>query len=51
MRAASSRSTSAPKNQPVRDAVENAMRSVENGEKSAEDGWAAAVEDAQKAAD
>jgi cellobiose transport system substrate-binding protein len=38
------------KNQPVRDAVENAMRSVENGEKSNEDGWATAVSDAEAAA-
>jgi len=38
------------KNQPVRDAVENAMRSVENGEKSSEDGWNTAVSDAQAAA-
>ncbi len=38
------------KNQPVRDAVENAMRSVENGEKSDEDGWATAVSDAEAAA-
>ena len=39
------RATSKPvylgaKNQPVRDAVENALRSVENGEVSADDGWA-----------
>lgn len=38
------------KNQPVRDAVENAMRSVENGDTSPGDGWDAAVEDAEKAA-
>ena len=38
------------KNRPVRDAVENAMRSVENGEKSADDGWATAVSDAEAAA-
>jgi cellobiose transport system substrate-binding protein len=38
------------KNQPVRDAVENAMRSVENGEKSSEDGWSTAVSDAEAAA-
>lgn len=38
------------KNQPVRDAVENAMRSVENGEKSADEGWDTAVSDAEKAA-
>ncbi len=28
------------KNQPVRDAVENALRSVENGQRSSADGWA-----------
>ncbi len=38
------------KNQPVRDAVENALRSVENGEKSTDDGWETAVEDAEAAA-
>ncbi len=38
------------KNQPVRDAVENAMRSVENGEKSSDDGWSTAVSDAEAAA-
>lgn len=38
------------KNQPVRDAVENAMRSVENGEKSSEEGWQTAVSDAEAAA-
>jgi cellobiose transport system substrate-binding protein len=38
------------KNQPVRDAVENALRSVENGQKSAADGWATALEDAESAA-
>lgn len=38
------------KNQPVRDAVENALRSVENGERSAADGWKSAVADAEKAA-
>ena len=27
------------KNQPVRDAVENALRSVESGEKSSDEGW------------
>ena len=32
------------KNQPVRDAVENALRSVESGEKSSDEGWDAAVE-------
>ena len=36
-------------NQPVRDAVENALRSVESGDVSPEDGWNAAVEDAEKA--
>ncbi len=38
------------KNQPVRDAVENALRSVESGEKSSDEGWSTAVEDAQAAA-
>jgi cellobiose transport system substrate-binding protein len=38
------------KNQPVRDAVENALRSVESGEKSSDEGWETAVEDAQSAA-
>jgi cellobiose transport system substrate-binding protein len=38
------------KNQPVRDAVENAMRSVEGGQRSASDGWSEAVSAAQKAA-
>lgn len=38
------------KNQPVRDAVENAMRSVENGQRSASEGWSTAVKDAEKAA-
>ncbi|MGD9959212.1 extracellular solute-binding protein [Nocardioides sp.] len=38
------------KNQPVRDAVENALRSVENGQKSSEDGWSTAVKDAEAAA-
>ncbi len=38
------------KNQPVRDAVENALRSVENGQKSSDEGWAAAVSDATAAA-
>ena len=38
------------KNQPVRDAVENAMRSVEGGQRSAADGWKEAVSGAQKAA-
>jgi cellobiose transport system substrate-binding protein len=38
------------KNQPVRDAVENALRSAENGEKSSDDGWATAVSDAEAAA-
>jgi cellobiose transport system substrate-binding protein len=37
-------------NQPVRDAVENALRSVESGDVSPEDGWDNAVSDAQKAA-
>jgi len=38
------------KNQPVRDAVENALRSVESGEKSSDEGWETAVADAQTAA-
>jgi cellobiose transport system substrate-binding protein len=38
------------KNQPVRDAVENALRSVENGQKSSSEGWDTAVSDAQTAA-
>jgi cellobiose transport system substrate-binding protein len=38
------------KNQPVRDAVENALRSVESGEKSSEEGWETAVADAETAA-
>ena len=38
------------KNQPVRDAVENALRSVENGQKSSEEGWQTAVKDAESAA-
>jgi len=38
------------KNQPVRDAVENALRSVESGEKSSDEGWQTAVSDAQGAA-
>lgn len=33
------------KNVPVRDAVENALRSVESGQRSAADGWEAAVKD------
>jgi cellobiose transport system substrate-binding protein len=37
-------------NQPVRDAVENALRSVENGQKSSDEGWDAAVKDAEAAA-
>jgi cellobiose transport system substrate-binding protein len=37
-------------NQPVRDAVENALRSVENGQKSSDEGWDAAVKDAESAA-
>jgi cellobiose transport system substrate-binding protein len=36
-------------NQPVRDAVENALRSVESGDVSPSDGWSAAVSDAEKA--
>ena len=38
------------KNQPVRDAVENAMRSVEGGQRSAAEGWSEAVKAAEKAA-
>lgn len=38
------------KNQPVRDAVENALRSVESGQRSTDDGWAAAVQDGTAAA-
>lgn len=38
------------KNQPVRDAVENALRSVENGEVSPSKGWDDAVAAAEKAA-
>jgi cellobiose transport system substrate-binding protein len=38
------------KNQPVRDAVENAMRSVEGGQRTAAEGWNQAVAAAQKAA-
>ena len=45
-----SRSTSAPKNQPVRDAVENAVRSVEQGQRDADRRWTEAVKDAKKAA-
>ena len=35
------------KNQPVRDAVENAMRSVEAGERTADEAWQVAVSDSQ----
>jgi cellobiose transport system substrate-binding protein len=38
------------KNVPVRDAVENAMRAVEAGELTPEEGWSQAVENAQAAA-
>jgi cellobiose transport system substrate-binding protein len=38
------------KNQAVRTAVENALRTVEQGQKNAADGWKAAVEDGKKAA-
>jgi cellobiose transport system substrate-binding protein len=38
------------KNQPVRDAVENALRSYEQGQRSSEAAWAAAVKDAKAAA-
>ncbi len=37
------------KNQPVRDEVENAMRSVEGGQRTSAEGWAAAVAGAEKA--
>ena len=38
------------KNVPVRDAFENVLRSVENGQRSADDGWTEAVKAAEKAA-
>jgi cellobiose transport system substrate-binding protein len=38
------------KNVPVRDAVENVLRSVENGQRSAAKGWDEAVKAAEKAA-
>lgn len=38
------------KNVPVRDAFENVLRSVENGQRSAADGWPEAVKAAEKAA-
>lgn len=38
------------KNQPVRDAVENALRSFEQGQKSEADAWDRAVKDAKAAA-
>jgi cellobiose transport system substrate-binding protein len=38
------------KNQPVRDAVENALRSVESGQRSSSEGWTAALQDGQAAA-
>ena len=38
------------KNVPVRDAVENVLRSVENGQRSADEGWDEAIEAAEKAA-
>ncbi len=38
------------KNQPVRDAVENAMRSVESGERTADEAWEVAVSDAENLA-
>ncbi|MBW9209736.1 extracellular solute-binding protein [Mumia sp. zg.B53] len=38
------------KNQPVRDAVENSMRAVENGKRSPSEGWSTAVKDAEKVA-
>lgn len=38
------------KNVPVRDAFENVLRSVENGQRSASDGWDEAIKAAEKAA-
>jgi cellobiose transport system substrate-binding protein len=38
------------KNVPVRDAFENVLRSVENGQRSASDGWGEAIKAAEKAA-
>ena len=38
------------KNQPVRDAVENALRAVEGGQRTAAAGWTEAIAAAQKAA-
>jgi cellobiose transport system substrate-binding protein len=38
------------KNVPVRDAFENVLRSVENGQRSADDGWPEAAKAAEKAA-
>ncbi|MET0929847.1 MAG: extracellular solute-binding protein [Aeromicrobium sp.] len=38
------------KNVPVRDAVENVLRSVEDGQRDASDGWPEAVKAAEKAA-
>jgi cellobiose transport system substrate-binding protein len=38
------------KNQPVRDAVENALRSVESGQRTSDEGWDAAVTDGEAAA-
>jgi cellobiose transport system substrate-binding protein len=38
------------KNQPVRDAVENALRSYEQGQTSADKAWAKAIKDAKAAA-
>ncbi|MDX6282092.1 MAG: cellobiose transport system substrate-binding protein [Kribbellaceae bacterium] len=38
------------KNQPVRDAVENALRSYEQGQTSADEAWANAIKDAKAAA-
>jgi cellobiose transport system substrate-binding protein len=39
-----------PKNQPVRDAIENALRAVENGQRQPAEGWTEAVNAATKAA-
>jgi cellobiose transport system substrate-binding protein len=38
------------KNQPVRDAIESALRAVENGQRDPAEGWAEAVKSAAKAA-
>jgi cellobiose transport system substrate-binding protein len=38
------------KNVPVRDAFENVLRSVEGGQRNADDGWSEAVKASEKAA-